>query len=435
LTARPILLSLIFLIGLHINAQEGLHTTVTVHTERASPGYVLFSPMQSQNAYLIDNEGRLVNQWHSPYRMLAVYLRENGNLVTSVIRRTPHFEAGTTGRIEEYDWDGRLVYSLDFGTDDFYAHHDFAILPNGNLLLSVWERISFDELIALGMKPENLPQDDDVTHLLYDYLVEINPLTQAVMWEWHVRDYFIQDMDPALPNFAFPAARPDRININILRRPEQIDRTHFNAVDYNAELDQILVSVHAYSEVWIIDRRTGDLVYRWGNPQVYERGIAENRQLHRQHDAHWLENGNILIFNNGSPNRRPFSSVIEIVPPLEPNGHYRLFGDSAYEPLAPVWEYRAEAETEFFARNLSGAQRLPNGHTLITDGPSGRLFEVTAEGDVVWEFWNPLLLSTENNRRASIFKARRYLPDYPAFTDRDLQAGEVLPLHRVGQDR
>jgi hypothetical protein len=168
-------------------------------------------------------------------------------------------------------------------------------------------------------------------------------------------------------------------------------------------LDQILLSVRNFSEMWVIDHSTttaeaaghsggnsgmgGDLLYRWGNPQAYDAGGSGDQQLFVQHDAQWIPEGtpgagNILVFNNGQG--RPdgdYSSVDGIVPPVDGAGNY-----TGYGPAAPTWSYVASTPGDFYARNISGTQRLPDSDTLICDGPAARFFQVDAAGEVVWEY-------------------------------------------------
>jgi hypothetical protein len=186
------------------------------------------------------------------------------------------------------------------------------------------------------------------------------------------------------------------------------DRTHINAVAYNAELDQIMLSVRSFSEFWIIDHSTtaaeakghtggrsgkgGDLLYRWGNPQAYRAGTRANQRLFAQHDAHWIPRGcpgegHVLVFNNGL--ERPgddYSSVDEIDPPIDTEGRYLLAPGAAYGPKEPVWSFTAPIKTDFSAPFMSGAQRLPNGNTLICDGMSGTIFEVAQDKQLVWKY-------------------------------------------------
>jgi hypothetical protein len=209
------------------------------------------------------------------------------------------------------------------------------------------------------------------------------------------------------------------------------DWTHLNSIDYNEAFDQILLSVHNFNEIWVIDHSTttaeaaghtggrygkgGDLLYRWGNPETYRAGNASDQRLFKQHDAHWIEPdlpraGNILIFNNGWG--RPdgnYSSVDEIITPVDSNGNYLVSPGSSYGPEEPIWVYTAENPADFFAINLAGAQRLPNGNTLICNGPHGIFFEVTDENEIVWEYLNEVPQLIDNH----VFKIHRYSPDYP----------------------
>ena len=106
----------------------------------------------------------------------------------------------------------------------------------------------------------------------------------------------------------------------------------------------------------------------WGNPRAYRAGTPADQQLFWPHNPQWIPPGlagagNILIFNNGTEfpgSWRHYSSVDEIAPPVD-GANYRLDPDRAYAPVEPVWTYTAPTPSDFFARFISGAQRLPNG--------------------------------------------------------------------------
>ena len=208
------------------------------------------------------------------------------------------------------------------------------------------------------------------------------------------------------------------IGANTAGRPRASpDWTHFNGVAFNPDLDQLMVSVHAFSELWIIDHSTttaeaashaggrggqgGDLLYRWGNPSAYRAGKKADQKLFAQHNAHWIAKGlpgegHVLVFNNGT--NRPdgsYSSVDELVLPVDSQGRYAraTAGDRevwAYEPEQAVWSYTAPTKTDFYSFFISGAQRLANGNTLICSGANGTIFEVTPEKEVVWKYVNPV---------------------------------------------
>jgi Arylsulfotransferase (ASST) len=425
------------------------------NTAEAYPGYTLFAPNFWTNTYLIDNNGRLVHTWASRFRPAnSVYLLPDGHLLRPAHAANPVFFAGGAGGwVEEYDWDGNLVWSYLYSSPLHLQHHDVRRLPNGNTLLIAWEVKTAAEAIAAGRSPQSLNQNG----VWPDHLIEVQPTgptAGAVVWEWHAWDHLIQDFDPTKANYGTVGVHPELIDLNFARtiRPDWL---HVNAVDYNPDLDQILLSVHNFSEVWVIDHGTtraeaaghsggrrgkgGDLLYRWGNPQAYRAGSSADRRLFTQHGSNWIEPGlpgagNILLLNNGTG--RPggnASSVDEIVPPVDAMGNYALNGGEAFGPAAPSWTYPAGLSSNFYAQNQSGAQRLPNGNTLICDGPSGAIFEVSNQGTVVWVYLNPVtnqgpLVQGELTDFNTLFRAYRYATNYPGLAGRNLQPqGPIEP--------
>jgi arylsulfotransferase ASST len=472
---------------------------------RAFQGYTLFSPLVSHTTYLVDMEGRVVHTWECGRRpALGAYLLENGRLLRAgtkhSIRRGPTPDPWG-GRVQEFTWDGELVWDFTFGDDQTsFAHHDIQRMPNGNVLMIVMEKKNAAVAVAAGRNP--LWQAG--APLCVDAIVEVKPTgktTGRIVWEWHAWDHLIQDFDPTKANYGDVAAHSERIDLNYqrgwvhrrskkevaklhslgyLRAPTWKQRqrgsgasyaelTHLNAVAYNAELDQIVVSGLVFDELWIIDHSTttaeaaghtggrwgkgGDLLYRWGNPRAYRAGTLADQQFRAHHDAHWIPpglrgEGHLLVFNNGSG--RPdgsYSSVDEIVPSLDKKGRYVLKPGMPCGPPKPTRSYTAPNKTDFYAMHLSGAQRLPGGNTLICAGSDGTIFEVTPGGDVVWKYVNPEgarpSRGTPPGRAAAewgtnqIFRAYRYAPDYPGLAGRDLTPGktiqELLAAHAGGQ--
>ncbi|GEM_PF-694977 len=193
------------------------------------------------------------------------------------------------------------------------------------------------------------------------------------------------------------------------RRPRS-DWLHTNGIDYNAEHDLIALSIRTLSEVWIIDHSTsteeaagssggrhgrgGDLLYRWGNPARYGQGGDEQRTLFGQHDPRFVTAADgslrLTVFNNGEGRgEQPYSTVDEILLPMK-DGRFQRPEALPFGPAAPIWSYAAEDKTSFFSSFVSGAHRLPGGNTLICSGAQSRIFEVTPEGEVVWDYMNPL---------------------------------------------
>src|SRR5262249_38315392 len=139
----------------------------------------------------------------------------------------------------------------------------------------------------------------------------------------------------------------------------------------------------------------GDLLYRWGNPRAYRAGTKADQKLFMQHNAHWIPKGypgegHLLLFNNGNGRQGGnYSSVDELVLPVDAQGRYACKPGAAYGPDKPVWSYAAPNKSDFYSSFISGTQRLPNGNTLICSGANGTIFEVTPSKEVVWKYVNP----------------------------------------------
>lgn len=388
-------------------------------------GFTLLAPLSSTSTYLLDHDGTLLHTWPSSDTPgNAVYLLENGNLLRTI--HTSGSIGGSGGGVQEIAGDGTLVWDFRYDSTDHLSHHDVEGLPNGNVLMIAWEHLTAAEAIAQGRNPAYL----NGTVFSPDHIIEVEPTgasSGAIVWEWHAWDHLVQDYDATKPNYGVVSDHPELIDLNFpASAPKDGDWIHANGIDYDAALDQIVLSSRTFSEIWIIDHSTttaeaaghtggnhgrgGDLLYRWGNPQAYDRGTSADQQLFGQHDPTWIADGspgegNILLFNNGSPPAGPgYSAVVEIETPVDANGDYPLGLGAAYGPATPTWSYTAPNPTDFYSSAISGAERQPNGNTLICCGGDGWIFEVDSAGNIVWEYTNSL----PNPMRNSVFKVRRY---------------------------
>jgi hypothetical protein len=412
-----------------------------INESRACQGYTLLASSNSTYTYLIDMEGRVVQTWKSDcHPGHSAYLLENAHLLrTGQVRNQAFFGGGAGGRVQEFTWDGKLVWDYMCSSETQLQHHDICRLPNGNILINVWEKKSTQDATAAGRRPETV----GTGHLMSAALLEVQPTgttTGKVVWEWHAWDHIVQEFDANKAYYADVGAHPELIDLNfgsgtiaaMVAKPEELtklraigyvggagrraqrpppDWLHINAVDYNANLDQVMLTVHEFNEIWVLDHGTttaqaashsggrygkgGDLLYRWGNPSAYRAGSLKDQKLFGPHSAHWIAKGlpgegHVLIFNNGV--RRiggAYSTVDEIDPPVDARGCYESSKGKAFGPDRLFWSYVAPKRTDFFAPVISGAQRLPNGDTLICSGTNGTVFEVTPTGDVVWKYVNP----------------------------------------------
>ncbi len=432
-------------------------------------GYTLIPGLNNIYVHLIDHLGRVAHSWQNENLISHAKLLDNGNLLIGIGAPLDGYSA-----IAELDPESNVVWKYTH-PDGF--HHDFLKMPNGNILILAQGLKTQEETIAAGVNPHM-----EAPSRIYDYLIEVRPTGSEggeIVWEWSTWDYLSQDFDASKENYADPSQHPELIDVNYLplvhKRTRSnsitLDWLHTNAIDYNPELDQIALSPRHYSELWIIDHsaptevaptraggnagKGGALLYRWGNPRAYRHGTVADQRLFFQHHTHWIApglpgEGNILIFNNGYElglgEAPPFySSIEEIVPPVDGYG-YRRDPGAAYPPAEPVWRYTAETPTDFYSRLMSGAQRLPNGNTLICEGMQGNVFQVTPDGKTVWQYVYPMDIDTplKQGEKAGIlhtlskgdvifnnavYRAYWYAPDYPGLQKHDLTPGDAIEIY------
>ncbi len=419
----------------------------------AHNGYTLFSPLAYNLTYLIDNCGYEVHHWESEYDAGEMaYLLEDGSLIRAGVVYTGIFHGGGVGGIlEHFTWDGELIWQFEYHSELYHQHHDIEALPNGNFLMIAWYKYTPEQAIAMGKDPAVLKEE-----LWIDRILEVKPVGPddgEIVWEWNVWDHWIQDFDESKENYGVVSEHPGKIDINYTDDPGQggkTDWTHINAVDYNAELDQIMLTVRQYSEIWVIDHSTtteeasgstgglygkgGDLLYRWGNPEAYDRGTADDQVLRYMHDAHWIpadyvDGNKVLVFNNDAYEQE--SNVLVFDPEQDEPGIYTDPGNEAFGPDSTDWVYE---DPFLYSRVVSGAQRLPNGNTLICEGQGGNFYELTYEDkQQVWHYRCPVGITgpiTQGNPPfgISVFRALRYDPDFAAFEGKNLDPGNPIEL-------
>lgn len=427
-------------------------------------GYNIIFPHNQPNVYLLDACGEIAHLWEDDVDFRpgnTAYLRPDGTLVKTKrganVTQDRIWAGGGGGIIEIRDWDNELVWTYTLNNDKFRLHHDIAPMPNGNILALAWELKTREESIAAGRDSALMAQDE----VWSEYVFEIDPATDEIVWEWHVWDHLIQDFDATKDNFGVVADHPELIDINYDTHDGHPDWLHINAIDYSFVRDQVLLSVPYFDEIWIVDHTTdtdaasgstggfsnrgGDLMYRWGNPQTYDNGTDDDRQLFFQHDAHFIDdfvNGsnqyynNIGVFNNMAGS--DFSTANIIRPQwdmytwsYEANQGSGQFLPSDFE----VTITHPESPQKMYSTGLSSVQLLPNDNFLITVGRFGYSFELSPDNEIVWEYKTPLIggaaatqgdsLSINNNLT---FRMDRLPIDYPAFDGRDLTSKGWIEL-------
>ncbi|MDA1008585.1 MAG: aryl-sulfate sulfotransferase [Planctomycetota bacterium] len=352
-----------------------------------------------------DSAGQVARTWTGATGGASIgYLAPDGSLVRPSIHTAGAYNsAARGGRIQIWNAAGTLTNDLLVSTAAFQQHHDIRRMPNGHILCIAWEGHTQAEGTAAGRVGLTGP-------IWPETILEIEPTgysTYNIVWRWSLWNHLIQDVNPSLPSYGVIAEHPELVNINFgTIAAGSGDWNHANCIDYNAARDEIVLSSRTFNEVWVIDHSTttaqaathlggnrnrgGDLLYRWGNPNAYGRGTVADKVFFTVHSAHWIPAGlpgagNILAFNNGdrTGTANDYSTVVELVPPRDPNGAYVISSSNPFGPTSPVWSHGV-AGAFYGGPTQCGAFRTRDNTTMITLTNSGVVFEVNASGQTVW---------------------------------------------------
>lgn len=401
--------------------------------DKVYQGYTLFDPtVNSKVTYLIDMRGNIVHTWKSEYEAgLHSVLLPNGHLLRAGRVPTKNKSGycgigGAGGILEEFDWDGKKVWEYKlFTPGKEIQHHTFSRMPNGNTLILAWECLSKEEAVNLGRDPRTIPSKPilvkGIPHDCFwmDFVREVNSKGET-MWEWHVKDHLGKGPKKLDFNYTLPEPMGDVY--------PNFDWSHFNTVDYIPKTDTVILNSRNLSEFYFVNHKTGEIEYRWGNPSAYDPQAKKpgywddgSQEMFGNHCATPLENGHVLLFDNGSerPEARR-SRAVEVDP----------------KTGTIVWEYASGHTNSFNSHRQGAVQRLANGNTLITSTHGGHIFEVSPDKEVVWEFINPIfaggtkcVVGDKNALPAAshidgmanmVHRAYRYGEDYPAFAGKTL---------------
>ena len=365
---------------------------------KAYEGYTLLTPMGSTDAWLINMEGEIVHHWRLPYLpgMHGTFL-ENGNLLYAGQTKAldPALKqvgfivlGGRGGDMLEVDWDNNLVWKWE----DHYQNHTFTRLKNGNTMLLRWVRVPDEvvEQIEGGLAGSDVVESGE-TVMWADGFHEITP-DGKIVWEW------------------LPWEHVNIKDFSICSLCTRREWTHGNTV-FETPNGDILTSFRSQSSTFIIDKKTGDVKWMWGRGEITH-----------QHDPSMLDNGNILIFDNGNHRQDgsglSYSRVVEVNPKTN----------------KIEWEYKDDPPGDFYTSIMGSCQRLPNGNTLISETDMSRVFEVTRDSEIVWEYISPFYNDCYHDtfgRICQLFHIRRYSRDFPGLKGKDLDPKNYAVENRL----
>lgn len=449
--------------------------TIYWDESKAFTGYTLFGT--GGTTYLIDMEGKVVHTWKTG---------TNPRLTPSgTVYDAAGGDPSKSTTWKELDWNGNVIWQYTENRSNYHPHHDFEKIYNPKLGDSTFIYIANKDLTVQQCLDAggDSTQTKGYSGAQVDAIVEVD-MQGNIIWEWWFFDHIVQELYSSKPNYGVVKNNPGKININIKGNTLKSDWLHSNSLDYNEELDQIVInSVHG--EFYVIDHGNtfikgdpassialaasskGDFLYRFGDPAKYGQGdppsILDNwekatnghKQIGGSHNIQWIKPGlqgagNFLIFNNGQNlfELTGQSYIFEINPYLNsagtntgvyvnpPTAGYNVVSSPDKDLMKEkkniskqvVWSFSSKNNGNFFSTIGSGTQRLPNGNTLICSDVNGHIFEVCPKDtSVVWEYIIPTtkngikkVLSDNYPMFNSAFRAYRYSADYPGLKGRDL---------------
>lgn len=359
-------------------------------------GYVTLIARQNANSVsLIDTNSTVVKQWTnlSGNTGYSTYMTKGGDLWRTVLATTSFMGGGVCGRLQKVSWDGTILFDYQVNTTNECSHHDICPLPNGNVLVIAYEKKTAAEVQAAGCSTNAIRWSEKI--------LELHPTgtnTANIVWEWHLWDHLVQNQYPTKANYqATIVDHPELLNVNY--QNTQTDWVHMNGIDYNPDLDQIVVSSHFLNELFVIDHSTttaeaashsggtsgkgGDFLYRWGNPASY--GATGTKIFKVVHDAHWVPSdcpraGWLVGFNNQGVSSN--ASAIDMFEPTWNGTEYAHTPGQAYEPATYGYRHAAAG----YSSNMGNSQQLPNGNMLVCLATASKVYEIDANGNQLWQY-------------------------------------------------
>lgn len=420
-----------------------------------SEGYILYTASQSNMVYLIDNCGYVVNEWtfNNTTGYPSAYLLPDG----SVAKLNRVQNTGAPYGIyclEQRDWNNNLIWEYCSSGRYEPMHSDLAYLPNGNFLVIVQDAHSATAAVQKGIDPANFG------NAFYSESViefERTGLTTGnVVWEWHLWDHLVQDINPNIPStYGVISNNPGKMDANIID-----DVTHFNSIWYLEDRDHIMLSNWKNDEIFIIDHgissveaadTLGDLLWRWGNPENYDLGTIVDKRLDGMHNPRLISNTNPLypgmfsVHNNlyhniaGLSTNRSAAVILDDVYDAATNSYPKdpLTGRWLPNDFNYVWYGDVFQGDNYYSQFESGVQVQANGNIILTEALSGRIVEVNPDGEVVWIYKTPdsggLVADQGFNSNGDLYKSEKYAPTYSGIINTNT-IGLVENNNSVSQD-
>ncbi len=299
---------------------------------------------------------------------------------------------GMHGRIQKYNWNGVLLWDYSHASSTYNLHHDFCVMPNGNVLVISYDVKNTAAVTALG-------SSYTTGDVWFEKIMELEPTglnTQNVVWEWHMADHVCQNTNSANPNYVSSVPNnPQLFNLALVNKK---DFAHLNGIDFDEVNNQIIFSCHNLNELYIIDHSTtaaeaathvggnsgkgGDLLYRYGRTSNY--GIGGQDNINVIHDAHLVRKGpfkNMIGFmhNKGVSTMESCGDYIAV--PRSGNG-FTVTAGGTFAPTTYTKRVKASINTS----NMGSIEEYENGNIMLCSAIQGTVKEIDSLQNIIWTY-------------------------------------------------
>ena len=359
--------------------------------KKAYKGLNFFNPRHTPVVRLMDMQGNVIHTWMPSINLedgfQYAHLKNDGSVLLAAK--------------EQYlvccDWGSKIIWKRKAR-----IHHDIRTTKDGDLyILSRREEMVWYDGLPMAILNDYIevysPNGEKKKEFsVFNLLKNIPEVTDCTRKHYH----------SSLIELLQPNLFLNTIKMKFIRKEGDFwfrensaqDFFHTNSIQVIerdipglCKKNDILLSCRQLDLIAIVDMQNGRAIWWWGPGNLID-----------QHHATLLENNNILVFDNGDARKRHYSRVVELNP---------------FTKTIP-WEYKSDPPEKFYSSTRGACQRLPNGNTLITESDAGHVFEVTKEGETVWEFYTPEL-DVEKQERTAIYRFTRIVnpEEYPALTN------------------
>ncbi len=424
-------------------------TGTTIYApQKTWSGYTVFGTPGYQGTVLVDMNGTVVKRWKDvaaepgPFRILP-----GGYVMGGTVRREPHQEAVA---LVQLDWNGREIWKFDRAeqvetTDKTMLwaarqHHDWQREGSAVGYFAPGAAPLVDRGRTLILTHKNVVKPDISDRRLEDdRLIEVSWDGQ-ILWDWLASDHVdelgfdeqARNTIHRFPNWGENRKSADWLHVNAASYVGP--NRWYDQGDQRFHPDNVLVSLREANIIAIIERKSGGVVWRMGPDYRVSKPLSDVGQIIGQHQLHIIPvglpgAGNLLVFDNGG------AAGYGAPSPGAPTGrqaagrfHSRVLEINPVT-FEKVWEYALSGNErfKFFSHYVSSAQRLPNGNTLVTEGAIGRLFELTAAKEIVWEYVNPFIGEENGVKTFRIYRAHRVPYDWVPQVQKPVERAVVPP--------